>query len=247
MISKGIIFSITLLLTWLLVGCGIESESATSTRGDVESESISITATTLPDIVTPIPTINVIESQPAVKEARLLVLEWPPKIRVGDADVIRLTLEVNDEGDLTPTAVIAGHDIRGEVVYIPDVYETHRVIAAARLDVAALQIAPNSLIEQPLLPGEKVDFFWSITTNEIGSYRGTVWLYLRFLPLDGGEEVQKPLTAQVIEINSVNLFGMGGTPARVFGSVGIAIGALLGMDDILSLLTRGYRFLRKVK
>lgn len=236
-----------LLFSWLLAGCGMDSESAISTEVEVEGEPISVTATASPNLGTAVPTANVIEAQPAIKEPRLLILEWPPKIRVGDADVIRLTLEINDEGDLIPTAVIAGHETRGEVVYIPDVYETHNIVAAARLDVAAMQIIPNSLIEQPLLPGEKVDFFWSISTDEINTYRGTVWLYLRFLPLDGGEETQKPLTAQVIEINSVNLLGMGGTPARLLGSVGIVIGALLGMDDILALLTRGYRFLRKAK
>jgi hypothetical protein len=68
---------------------------------------------------------------------------------------------------------------------------------------------------------------------------------LRFLPLDGGEESQKPLTAQVIEIKSVNLLGLGGTPARVLGTIGIFVSGFLGMDDILSLLKKGYRFFKK--
>lgn len=235
---------IILIFTILTVGCGLAPDEMLAT--DVGAEEPIQLSTILPsDLPTPVPTKSITNLAPMVKEARYLTLEWPARIRVGDSDVIRLTLEVDDQGILTPTAIIAGHEVRGEVVYVPDLYDTHNIIATARLDLTGMQIIPNSTIEQPLVSGEKVDYFWSVMTDEIATYRGTVWLYLRFLPLDGGEEMQKPLTAQVIEISSVNLFGLGGTPARLLGSVGIIIGALLGLDDILMILGKGYRFLRK--
>ena len=44
--------------------------------------------------------------QPALPERRRLTLEFPPQIRAGDSDVVRLTLEVDDLGSITPTAEI---------------------------------------------------------------------------------------------------------------------------------------------
>lgn len=236
---------ILLILVFLIPGCAVAGEEAVLTEEVSEQEPLLATPTSAVNISTPVPTQNEIKLSPAVNEQRLLTLEWPARIRVGDADVIRLTLEVSQEGSLTPTAIIAGHELRGEVISIPNIYDTHNVIAAARLDIASMQVIPNDLIEQPLLPGEKVDYFWSVSTDDIGTYRGTVWLYLRFLPFNGGEETQKALSAQVLEINSVNIFGLGGTPARVLGSIGIVVGALLGMDDILMILNKGYRYIRK--
>ena len=47
-------------------------------------------------------------AQPAIPERRRLTLEFPPQIRAGDSDLVRLTLEVDDLGNLTPTAEIVG-------------------------------------------------------------------------------------------------------------------------------------------
>jgi hypothetical protein len=61
--------------------------------------------------------------QPAIPERRRLTVEFPPQIRAGDSDLVRLTLEVDDLGSLTPTAEFGGHEIGGEVVEIPNLYE----------------------------------------------------------------------------------------------------------------------------
>ncbi len=172
---------------------------------------------------------------PAILEARRLTLEWPPSLRAGDADLVRLTLEVDDLGGITPTAELEGHETVGETVYIPDVYATHSVFAEARLDLAGMEVLPAEVISQPLLPGQSVTYYWSVSSDDIGVYRGTVWLYLRFLPLDGGLPSERPLSAQMIEIETVNLLGLGGTPARWLGAVGLFFGGMLGLDDLLKL------------
>lgn len=66
-------------------------------------------ATTLPTVV----------PQPSIQETRRLVLEWPPVIRAGDADTVRLTLEMDENGNLTPTAEIEGHVTSGQTVTTP--------------------------------------------------------------------------------------------------------------------------------
>jgi hypothetical protein len=81
-------------------------------------------------------------AQPAIPERRRLTLEFPPRIRAGDSDLVRLTLEVDDLGNLTPTAELGGNVIEGEVVEIPNLYESHHVIAEARFDMAGMEVRP---------------------------------------------------------------------------------------------------------
>jgi hypothetical protein len=176
------------------------------------------------------------KAQPGVTEARRLTLEWPTTIRAGDSDVARLTLDVDDRGNLTPTVMIEGHEQRGETVVIPNVYDTHNVLAEARIDLAGMQVSPAEGISQPLLPGEAVSFYWSLSPQQVGAYRGTVWLKLRFLPRSGGEESERTLTAQLIEIEAVNLLGLGGTPARLMGGVGTVVGSVIGWEDLIKWL-----------
>src|SRR5512140_1324110 len=66
---------------------------------------------------------------PAIPEPRRVTLEYPPHIRQGDSDVVRLTLEVDSLGNVTPTAETQGNTLKGQTVQIPNLYETHTVIA----------------------------------------------------------------------------------------------------------------------
>jgi hypothetical protein len=141
---------------------------------------------------------------PAVREARRLNLEWPETIRAGDSDVLKLTLEVESGGGLQATAEFSGHETRGETVEIPDLYDTHRVFAEARLEMAGMEVAPNDLSSQPLERGQKITFYWSVRPAEVGDYRGVIWFYLRFVPLDGSLETQRPISILPIEIRAVD-------------------------------------------
>src|SRR5574341_1765268 len=103
---------------------------------------------------------------PAIPESRRLTLEYPPKIRAGDSDVIRLTLEVDALGNVTPTAEVQGNVITGQTVQIPNLYDTHNVIAEARLDIAGLEVRPSDVISEPLAPGQSATFYWSVRPAE---------------------------------------------------------------------------------
>jgi hypothetical protein len=181
------------------------------------------------------------QSPAAIPERRFLALEFPPQIRVGDSDRVRLALEVDALGNLTPTAEVAGNVVVGEMIAIPNLYETHTMIAEARFDIAGLQVSPPDLVGQPLAQGQSVSFYWSILPNEVGVFRGTVWLYLRFVERISGEESQRAVSAQPVEIEAVNLFGLSGSLARAFGLVGSVAGTVIGFpffEDIVRLLFR---------
>ncbi|HSL47357.1 MAG TPA: hypothetical protein VK897_28210 [Anaerolineales bacterium] len=177
--------------------------------------------------------------QPALPERRRLTLEFPPEMRAGDADVVRLMLEVDDLGNLTPTAEIGGNVVTGKVVEIPNLYESHHVVAEARFDIAGMEVRPAELVSEPLAPGNSATFYWSIRPQEVGTYRGTVWLYLRFVDKQNGDESRKPVSAQLVEIEAVNLLGLSGRVARTTGTVGSIVGAIIGFpffEDIVKFL-----------
>jgi hypothetical protein len=178
-------------------------------------------------------------AQPAILERRRLTIEFPPQIRAGDSDIVRLTLEVDDLGNLTPTAEIGGHEIDGKIVEIPNLYESHQVIAEARFDIAGMEVRPPDLVSEALTPGSSVTFRWSVRPPNVGVYRGTIWLYLRFIDKQNGEESRKTVSAQLMEIESVNFLGLSGEFARTTGVIGSVIGTIIGFpffEDIIKLI-----------
>jgi hypothetical protein len=233
---RTLIFIIVVGLIMIL-GCGAPAStpSSSSTSEPVSAEPTAPSPPEeAPTFVAPDPT-----SAPAMPERRRLTLEFPPSMRAGDADVVRLTLEVDDLGRLTPTAEIGGHEVTGEVIEIPNLYETHHVVAEARFDIAGLEIRPTDLISEPLSQGTSATFYWSIRPQEAGIYRGTIWLYLRFVDKSNGEESRKTVSAQIVEIEAVNLLGLSGEFARTTGVVGSIVGTIIGFpffEDIVKFL-----------
>jgi hypothetical protein len=180
------------------------------------------------------------ELMPVVPETRRLTLEYPLKIKAGaGSDVIRLTLEVDALGNITPTANVEGNIVEGEVIEFPNLYDTHYVTAEAQFDIAGLEVKPTGITYQPLKPGEKLDFYWSISAQNVGTYRGTIWLYLNFESISSGEKSRIPVSAQVVEIEAVDLFGFSVNFVRTSGVVGSVLGIIVGFpffEDIVKAI-----------
>jgi hypothetical protein len=177
--------------------------------------------------------------QPVINESRRLTLEFPPTIRAGDSDIVRLTLEVDNLGNITPTAQFEGNIVTGEVIKIPNLYESHHVIAESRFDIAGVEIRPTDLINIPLSEGQTATFRWSIRPPDVGVYRGTIWLYLRFVDKLNGDESRLTVSAQIVEIEAVNLIGLSGSAARTAGFIGSIVGTVIGfpfLEDIVKFL-----------
>jgi hypothetical protein len=182
--------------------------------------------------------------KPAINESRRLTLEFPPIIRAGDSDIVRLTLEVDELGNITPTAQFEGNVVTGEVIQFPDLYESHHVIAESRFDIAGVEVRPTDLINVPLAQGQTATFSWSIRAPDVGVYRGTVWLYLRFVDKLNGEESRLTVSAQIVEIEAVNLVGLSGSAARTAGFIGSIVGTVIGfpfLEDIVKFLHSKWR------
>lgn len=236
---KLIFLFLGLGLLLLLQACGAPT---TEDNPPAESESTARATQNLPP-PTQAPT-QAPTAIPRIPEQRRLTLEFPPKIRAGDSDHIRLTLEMDDLGNITPTAVIDGNIIIGDVVEIPNLYETHYIIAEAKIDMAGLEIKPPGMISSPLLPGKSITFLWSVLPEKAGRYRGAVLLHLRFAPKEGGIETTRLISAQPIEINATTFLGFKAGPARTVGAIGSFFGAILGLpfaDDVLKWLWKKFK------
>jgi len=233
--NRTLIFSIIGVI--VVLGCGILSGTAPPDDSAVEPAAVQPTAplpSELPTSVVADPT-----SQPALPERRRLTVEFPAQMRAGDSDRVRLTLEVDDLGNITPTAEIDGNVVTGEVIEIPNLYESHHVIAEARFDIAGMEVRPTELISEPLAQGTSATFYWSVRPQDVGIYRGTIWLYLRFVNKQSGEESRKTVSAQIVEIEAVNFLGLSGNFARTTGVIGSVVGTVIGFpffEDIIRFI-----------
>jgi hypothetical protein len=97
------------------------------------------------------------------------------------------------------------------------------------------------LISTPISQGQTAVFYWSVRPNDVGMYRGTIWLYLRFVDKVSGEESQKTVSAQIVELEAVNFLGLSANLARSTGVVGSIVGTILGFpffEDIVKFLVK---------
>ena len=146
-----------------------------------------------------------------LNEARTIRLEFSPAIRAGDSEIVRLWLEPAKQ-------------------YQADkLYEEYTVIAEARLELPFANVRPANIISTPLAPGGSASFYWEVAPGELGTLRGTLWVYLRFIPKQGGDEIRQPVSAQMVEIRSGSMGGRTGSQARAVGAAGFAVGLALGI------------------
>jgi len=244
--NRTLVISIIIAVA-ILCGCAViylltfQRHATSAVPPDSSNEPGAIQATAplpseLPTSISPEITVR-----PALPERRRLTVEFPPRMRAGDSDLVRLTLEVDDLGNVTPTAQIGGNVITGQIVEIPNLYESHNVIAEARFDIAGMEVRPAELVSEPLSRGSSVTFYWSIRPPEEGDYRGTIWLYLRFVDKSNGEESRKTVSAQIVEIEAVNFLGLSGNFARTTGVVGSVVGTVIGfpfLEDIVKFILK---------
>ncbi len=192
-------------------------------------------ATALPTPTAPPAVPQVDPLTPGITEARWVWLDYPTRLKTGGTDLIRLRFEI--EGDqITPTLSDEGREVTGETVEIPDVYETHDVVVLASLRAAGLQVEPRGEVGEPLLPGQPVEFRWSISAPEPSDHIVTVSLRLRFLPRDGGASVERTYWAQELSIQARDVLGLRSSTATWIGSLGSAAGTVLGFPYFKELL-----------
>lgn len=159
----------------------------------------------------------------ALPEDRILTLVFPPQIRAGDVGLVRLTW--GPHPDLSPTP----ENVTGQGGGPSEFYDSHDVIAEARFDIPGMNVRPSELISAPITRGQTAVFYWTLRPGGEERARGTIWLYLRSVDRLTGEESREAVSAQIVEIESLELLGLPVNLARLAGWVGAVTGFLLCM------------------
>ncbi len=172
-------------------------------------------------------------------ERRLLTVEWPRRLREGDGDRVRLRLEVDEAGTITPTVTVAGHDIHGQPVEIPNLYLTHDIYLQAHLSAVGLQVEPRQPAAALLQPGQPVEMYWTLRGPEPGLYQAVLTAQLHLVPkVEGHRERTLPLAHQLFQVQVVNFLGLSAFWVRLGGLFSTLLGVLLQLPDLLEVWQR---------
>ncbi len=167
-------------------------------------------------------------------------LETPDFLRVGNAELVRLSLLPIEEIPDTPggptISVLPGD------VALPSLAPATNMAVEARLDLAGVEVRPDQAITEPLLVGKPLTFFWSVRALQPGEYHGVVWLHLLLLNERGEERI--PLSAQEIRLDVRTLWGLSATTARWLSLLWGVLTFLFGFPYLKELF---FWFQRKVQ
>jgi hypothetical protein len=173
---------------------------------------------------------------PVIPEQRQILIDWPASIREKDDDWVVLSLEIDPSGQVTSSAG-EGHQLPNGA---PAIYETHNVVAVARLEMAGLN-AWHEPVREPMRPGRPVRFRWAIRAEDAGVYRGVLWLALEFVPLTGGQVQSMIILSRPLAIEAITILGMPGWVGRVIGGVGLALSSLWGFSLVQPRVANAWR------
>ena len=174
------------------------------------------------------------------RDDAVLTLSWPTWVRVGDSGLIQLKIaEVREMGGVLDRGKNQP-PVMGELAASGE----ENSLIEGRLEISGMLAIPFGEIYEPYQPGGRAAFFWNVQPEQVGIFDGFLWLHLsRFID---GNSLSDPMlndgrsliTAQRIQIQTVDLFGLDGPTARLIGVIGIALGILLWLEDILPKLIR---------
>lgn len=162
---------------------------------------------------------------------REVVLEWPDSMRIGEDETITVifTPVMTDSVSMTQQAGYA------------DVYSVYNLMAEARYTVSGVRVTPANPIRESMPAGRSVKISWIVNAEHPGTYDGTVWLSLRYLPLNGGQASQVPIYIQEVNLQTSSLFGLNETMAYFLGGVGVVLAVVIVYDDLIALIQGGNR------
>lgn len=191
-------------------------------------------ATTYPATAAVMTTPQPLQPTPtAVIEERIVELEWPPRMRMGESDVVRLSLMPSKDGYVVE-AEFEEHAIESQEAYIKRPYG-YDLYAIARLDGVGFIISPQGERTLIVLPDEKTEWRWSITPNAAGQQRLSVGLSLRWEPqADSGAEMRHEAYAygSGMDVQVVTFLGLGRPQALGGGLTGLLVGGGLSLTAL---------------
>ncbi len=180
------------------------------------------------------PTSPTAPEQPAVTsvptpivEPRTVELEWPDVLRLGNSDVIRLTLLPSGEAYIVRTE-FPDHTTAQQVVPVERL-PGYALFAVARLEGVQFDLSPQGDQALPLPPGQQVTWYWSVSPRQAGRHRLALTLYLRQVDPQGVLPVHEaPVFSRGLEVQVSSVLGLTTRQAARTGLVFTLLGLLVG-------------------
>ncbi len=204
------------------------------------------TATSPAVIVTPtagLPTLAVPTTTAVVTiEHRVVELKWPPSLKLGDSDLIRISLVPSKDGYIVTTE-FPEHQVATQEVPVPRP-GGYDLSGVARLDGVGFAIEPNGDQVQGLPLAERVTWRWTITPRAAGQQRLSLNLRLRWTPsADNKTGVMHETTFydKGLNVTVLSFFGLTTNMAMMLGFMGLMVGGGLGLPLAATLVIRPQR------
>jgi hypothetical protein len=158
-------------------------------------------------------------------EPRFVELEWPPAMRLGDSNIVRISLEPVSDGYVT-TVQIDGNRVETRTITItrPAGYA---IAAVARLDGIGFDIDPRGEWQKDLPAREAVSWQWTLRPRERGKHSisasvALVWTAAPGSGLPARDRAQ--IYSRAREITVSDTLGLETSAATAAGLAGLVLG-----------------------
>ena len=183
----------------------------------------------------PVPTSPAPTPEPYTEE-RLIELEWPESMRIGESDVLRLALVPSKEG-YTAEAEFGEHSLDVQAIPLQQT-PGYTLYGIARLDGVAFQISPSGDQRRVIPPGEQAAWRWTLAARQAGRQRLSISLTLRWEPQEGiiGPVSESLAFGRGLNVQVRSLFGLSQPQALLAGMAYELVSALPSGVALLAYL-----------
>jgi len=170
---------------------------------------------------------------PETLHQRIVEVEWPPRMRLGDSDIIRLSFIPSPEGGYIPTIEFEEHEVVTTAVPIPaERFERYYVYATANLHAVGFDVEPGEFPPQEVLIDQPTSWRWSIKPRQAGEHRINLSLVLRWEPRETASEArasEQLVWSDSLSITVTTTLGLNARQADLLGTGGSILGGILGL------------------
>ncbi|MFW6136001.1 MAG: hypothetical protein ACOC7N_04185 [Chloroflexota bacterium] len=189
---------------------------------------------------TPVPTPAPTASPTPVVEERTAEVEWPNSMRVGDGEVVRVSLLALAQAAEAGTPEVAEHEVESAALELPVARAGYQGMVSASLTAAGLEVTAAGPAEQPLVPGGTNTWRWTVSAPRAGTYRPVVNVTVRWEPMEGSGgtgPVEELVWSRVLTVRARGVLGLSGPQVDWMGTAGSVLGTVAGIPFLEKVLT----------
>jgi len=210
------------------------TQAAAATQPPAPTSAPAATSAPQPTAARLIPLPTIVPT--TITEKRIIELEYPTQMRLGDSDIIRSALIPTKDG-FTVTAEFPDHQVVTDTVTVarPGGYD---LFALARLDAVGFDLSPQAEQTQVVNPDERTTWRWSLTPRSAGQQRLSISITLQWRPQINNPNPIREITiySKGLNVQVTSFFGLTTRQAAMMGMIGLGIGVTFSLPLAASLL-----------